>query len=81
MALMLTSPAFKSGDCIPTQYAPATARTFRRHWHGTILPKAKSFLILVEDSDASSGTFRHCDVQHSRSRDWPAQGDVRSEAR
>jgi Raf kinase inhibitor-like YbhB/YbcL family protein len=59
MALMLTSPAFKPGEHIPTQYtrdgenmSPPLA------WHDSP-PETKSFLILVEDPDAPSGTFRH----------------------
>jgi Raf kinase inhibitor-like YbhB/YbcL family protein len=59
MALTITSPAFMQGEVIPTQYtrdgenmSPPLA------WHDSP-PETKSFLILVEDPDAPSGTFRH----------------------
>ncbi|MYZ48404.1 YbhB/YbcL family Raf kinase inhibitor-like protein [Propylenella binzhouense] len=71
MAFMLESPAFRNGEPIPERYArdgenvsPALA------WHGAPA-ETKSFVVIVEDPDAPTGTFRHWavyDIDGGRTR-------------
>ena len=59
MAFMITSPAFDSGDVIPTRYTRDGENLSPPLEWQEAPPETKSFLILVEDPDAPSGTFRH----------------------
>jgi Raf kinase inhibitor-like YbhB/YbcL family protein len=59
MALMITSPAFKQGEVIPTKYTRDGENISPPlEWHDAP-PETRSFVLLVEDPDAPSGTFRH----------------------
>ncbi len=59
MALTITSPAFKPSEVIPTKYTRDGENVSPPlEWHDAP-PETKSFLILVENPDAPSGTFRH----------------------
>jgi Raf kinase inhibitor-like YbhB/YbcL family protein len=59
MALTITSPAFKPGEVIPTRYTrDGENLSPPLQWHGAP-PETRSFVVLVEDPDAPSGTFRH----------------------
>jgi Raf kinase inhibitor-like YbhB/YbcL family protein len=59
MAFTITSPAFNSGDVIPTRYTRDGENLSPPLEWREAPPETKSFLILVEDPDAPSGTFRH----------------------
>jgi Raf kinase inhibitor-like YbhB/YbcL family protein len=59
MALRIHSPAFADGAPIPDKYT-RSGRNFSPplEWTGT--PEGtRSFVLLIEDPDAPSGTFRH----------------------
>jgi Raf kinase inhibitor-like YbhB/YbcL family protein len=75
MTLTLSSPAFAEGDSIPLKYTrdgENLAPPLR--WTGA--PDAvKSFLLVVEDPDAPSGTFRHFGVANI-----PAESDRLAES-
>jgi Raf kinase inhibitor-like YbhB/YbcL family protein len=59
MALTITSPAFKHGEVIPTRYTRDGENISPPlEWHDAP-PQTRSFVLLVEDPDAPSGTFRH----------------------
>ncbi len=59
MPLTIISPAFKQGEVIPTQYTQDGENVSPPlQWHGAP-PETRSFVVLVEDPDAPSGTFRH----------------------
>ena len=59
MALAITSPAFKQGDVIPTKYTRDGANISPPlEWHDAP-PETRSFVLLVEDPDAPSGSFLH----------------------
>jgi len=59
MALAITSPAFKQGDVIPTKYTRDGANISPPlEWHDAP-PETRSFVVLVEDPDAPSGSFLH----------------------
>jgi len=59
MPLTITSPAFKQGDVIPTKYTRDGGNISPPlQWHDAP-PETRSFVLLVEDPDAPSGTFRH----------------------
>jgi Raf kinase inhibitor-like YbhB/YbcL family protein len=59
MALTITSPAFKQGEVIPTRYTRDGENISPPlEWHDAP-PETRSFVLLVEDPDAPSGTFRH----------------------
>jgi Raf kinase inhibitor-like YbhB/YbcL family protein len=59
MALTITSPAFKQGEVIPTKYTRDGENISPPlEWHDAP-PETRSFVLLVEDPDAPSGTFRH----------------------
>lgn len=59
--LTVSSPAFGDLKDIPVRYAcPAykgQGRTLPLHWSG--VPEAKAFAIVVDDPDASGGTYIH----------------------
>lgn len=71
MTLTVRSPAFKDGETIPARYARS---------HGNISPPlewidppegTRSFALIVEDTDAPRGTFRHWavfDISPDRNR-------------
>ena len=59
MALTITSPAFKHGEVIPTRYTrDGDNISPPLEWHDAP-PETQSFVLLIEDPDAPSGTFRH----------------------
>jgi Raf kinase inhibitor-like YbhB/YbcL family protein len=59
MALTITSSAFKQGEVIPTKYTRDGENISPPlEWHDAP-PETRSFVLLVEDPDAPSGTFRH----------------------
>jgi Raf kinase inhibitor-like YbhB/YbcL family protein len=59
MPLTLTSPAFKHGEVIPTRHTrDGDNLSPPLEWRDAP-PETKSFVLIVEDPDAPSGTFRH----------------------
>lgn len=59
MAFSLTSPAFRDGERIPSEYT-ADGANFSPPLQWSDPPQGtKSFALVVEDPDAPSGTFRH----------------------
>src|SRR5215216_2046869 len=59
MALAITSPAFKQGDVIPSKYTRDGENVSPPlEWHDAP-PETRSFVVLVEDPDAPSGSFLH----------------------
>lgn len=59
MPLTLTSPAFAGGEKIPTKYTrDGDNLSPPLKWSGAP-PGTSSFVLVVEDPDAPSGTFRH----------------------
>jgi len=65
MSFRLTSTAFKQGAPIPSRYSLGGANVSPPlSWHDAPAG-TKSFVLIVEDPDAPSGTFRHwglCDI-------------------
>jgi Raf kinase inhibitor-like YbhB/YbcL family protein len=60
--ISLTSNAFRDGQPIPTQYSCDGAdQSLPLQW-GEPPPGTKSFVLVVDDPDAPSGTFRHWGV-------------------
>jgi Raf kinase inhibitor-like YbhB/YbcL family protein len=59
MAFQLKSPAFAQGDPIPRKYTRDGDNLSPPLEWSDPPPKAKSFALVVEDSDAPSGTFHH----------------------
>jgi Raf kinase inhibitor-like YbhB/YbcL family protein len=59
MALQIRSPAFTNGAAIPDKYTRSGRNISPPlEWSGT--PEGtRSFVLLIEDPDAPSGTFRH----------------------
>lgn len=59
MTLTITSQAFEHGGVIPTRYTRDGENVSPPlDWHDAP-PETRSFVVLVEDPDAPSGTFRH----------------------
>jgi Raf kinase inhibitor-like YbhB/YbcL family protein len=59
MPLTITSPAFRNGEVIPTRHTrDGENLSPPLEWRGAP-PETKSFVLIVEDPDAPSGTFRH----------------------
>ena len=59
MPLTITSPAFKHGEIIPTRHTrDGDNLSPPLEWRDAP-PETKSFVLIVEDPDAPSGTFRH----------------------
>ena len=59
MPLTITSPAFKHGEVIPTRHTrDGDNLSPPLEWRDAP-PETKSFVLIVEDPDAPSGTFRH----------------------
>ena len=59
MAFVLESPAFREGEPIPRKYTTDGENVSPPlRWSGAPAG-ARSFVIVAEDSDAPSGTFRH----------------------
>ncbi|WP_445505254.1 YbhB/YbcL family Raf kinase inhibitor-like protein [Microvirga sp. G4-2] len=59
MPLTITSSAFRHGEVIPVKYTRDGENVSPPlEWHGAP-PETRSFIVLVEDPDAPSGTFRH----------------------
>jgi Raf kinase inhibitor-like YbhB/YbcL family protein len=59
MPLTITSPAFRNGAVIPTRYTRDGENLSPPLEWRDAPPETKSYLLLVEDPDAPSGTFRH----------------------
>jgi Raf kinase inhibitor-like YbhB/YbcL family protein len=59
MPLTITSPAFKHGEVIPTRHTrDGDNLSPPLEWRDAP-PETQSFVLIVEDPDAPSGTFRH----------------------
>ncbi len=59
MPLTITSPAFRNGEAIPTRYTRDGENLSPPLEWRAAPPETKSFVLIVEDPDAPSGTFRH----------------------
>jgi Raf kinase inhibitor-like YbhB/YbcL family protein len=59
MPLTLTSPAFKQGKVIPIRHTRDGENLSPPLEWQDAPPETRSFMVLVEDPDAPSGTFRH----------------------
>jgi Raf kinase inhibitor-like YbhB/YbcL family protein len=59
MPLTITSPAFRDGAVIPTRYTRDGENVSPPLEWRDAPPETKSFMLIVEDPDAPSGTFRH----------------------
>jgi Raf kinase inhibitor-like YbhB/YbcL family protein len=59
MPLTITSPAFRDGEVVPTRYTCDGENLSPRLAWRDAPPETKSFVLIVEDPDAPSGTFRH----------------------
>jgi len=59
MPLTITSVAFRPGEVIPTRYTRDGENVSPPLEWRDAPPETKSFVLLVEDPDAPSGTFRH----------------------
>lgn len=62
MAFALESPAFGDGEPIPQKYARDGENVSPPLVWRDAPPETKSFILVVEDPDAPSGTFRHWGV-------------------
>jgi Raf kinase inhibitor-like YbhB/YbcL family protein len=59
MPFTITSPAFRSGDVLPTRHTRDGENVSPPlEWSDAPL-ETKSYMLIVEDPDAPSGTFRH----------------------
>jgi Raf kinase inhibitor-like YbhB/YbcL family protein len=62
MTLTLTSPAFADGETIPRKYTRDGDNLFPPiSWTGAP-DGVESYMLILEDPDAPSGTFRHCAI-------------------
>jgi Raf kinase inhibitor-like YbhB/YbcL family protein len=59
MTFALESPAFRNGGTIPQKYARRGENLSPPLEWKNAPPGTKSFVLIVEDPDAPSGTFRH----------------------
>jgi Raf kinase inhibitor-like YbhB/YbcL family protein len=59
MPLTITSPAFRNGAVIPTRYTRDGENLSPPLERRDAPPETKSYVLIVEDPDAPSGTFRH----------------------
>src|SRR5215213_9248148 len=59
MPLTITSPAFRDGEVIPTRHTRDGENLSPPLEWRDAPPETRSFVVLVEDPDAPSGTFRH----------------------
>lgn len=59
MPLTITSPAFRDGEVIPPRYTRDGENLSPPLEWRDAPPETKSFVLIVEDPDAPSGTFRH----------------------
>ncbi len=59
MPLTITSPAFRDGEVIPTRHTRDGENLSPPLEWRDAPPETKSFVLIVEDPDAPSGTFRH----------------------
>jgi Raf kinase inhibitor-like YbhB/YbcL family protein len=59
MPLTITSPAFRDGEVIPTGYTRDGENLSPLLEWRDAPPETQSFVLIVEDPDAPSGTFRH----------------------
>jgi Raf kinase inhibitor-like YbhB/YbcL family protein len=59
MPFTITSPAFQNGEVIPTRYTRDGENLSPPLEWRDAPPETKSFVLVVEDPDAPSGTFRH----------------------
>jgi Raf kinase inhibitor-like YbhB/YbcL family protein len=59
MSLTITCPAFRDGEAIPTRYTRDGENLSPPLEWQDAPPETRSFVLIVEDPDAPSGTFRH----------------------
>jgi Raf kinase inhibitor-like YbhB/YbcL family protein len=59
MPLTITSTAFRNGEVIPTRHTRDGENLSPPLEWRDAPPETKSFVLIVEDPDAPSGTFRH----------------------
>lgn len=59
MPLTITSPAFRNGEVIPIRHTRDGENLSPPLEWRDAPPETKSFVLIVEDPDAPSGTFRH----------------------
>jgi Raf kinase inhibitor-like YbhB/YbcL family protein len=59
MPLTITSPAFRNGEVIPTRHTRDGENLSPPLEWRDAPPETKTFVLIVEDPDAPSGTFRH----------------------
>lgn len=59
MPLTITSPAFRNGEVIPIRHTRDGENLSPPLAWRDAPPETKSFVLIVEDPDAPSGTFRH----------------------
>jgi Raf kinase inhibitor-like YbhB/YbcL family protein len=59
MPLTITSPAFRDGEVIPTRYTRDGENLSPPLQWRDAPPETKSYVLMVEDPDAPSGTFWH----------------------
>ncbi len=59
MPLTITSPAFRNGEVIPTRHTRDGENLSPPLEWRDAPPETKSYVLIVEDPDAPSGTFRH----------------------
>jgi Raf kinase inhibitor-like YbhB/YbcL family protein len=62
MTLTLISKAFAEGEPIPSKYALDGENIFPPLAWGGAPDEAQSFALIIEDTDAPSGTFSHCGI-------------------
>jgi len=59
MPFTITSPAFRNGEVIPTRHTrDGENLSLPLEWRDAP-PETRSYVLIVEDPDAPSGTFRH----------------------
>jgi Raf kinase inhibitor-like YbhB/YbcL family protein len=75
MTFALTSPAFGDGQPVPPRYTQDGQNLSPPLEWSDPPPQAKSFVLVVEDPDAPSGTFRHWGLYNiGRGRDRLPEG-------
>ena len=76
MPFTITNPAFRNGEIIPTRYTrDGENRSPPLEWRDA-LPETCSFVLIVEDPDVLSGTFRHRALYNIPASETGLQEDV-----